>query len=114
MSTDYHLICQYKENDVWKPLKFNGEIWESNYWGVSSIKSSFFIQNENFCNAEIISDDIFKNWDYCEFWEVLSLKLNFSYCEAEDIDINIEFLKEIKDIINSLKGKEYMFLVRWC
>lgn len=114
MSTDYHLMCQYKENNIWKPLRFNGEIWESNYWGISAIKNTFFYQNENFDKAEIISEEILKHWDYCEFYEVLSLKFNFTYCESKDIGINIEFLNEIKDVLNSVKGKEYMFIVRWC
>jgi len=106
MSTDFNLMCEYKETKdfKWEAYKNpNGTVWDSKFWGISCIKRAFMSKNGHNNNQEKFSkgvEDLYGH--YRQLSIVDNLSFDFEYLNSDEMIILSEF--------EELNSKTVMFM----
>ena len=113
MSTDYNLMCEYKEteNSKWKAYKIDNKVWDSKFWGISCIKNAFMRKNGHDNDIKDESkgiEDLYGH--YRQLSLVKDLSFDFQYIDADDMLTLSEF---IKDMAKVMKEVENYYNYRW-
>ena len=114
MSTDFNLMCEYKETKdfKWEAYKNpNGTVWDSKFWGISCIKRAFMSKNGHNNNQEKFSkgvEDLYGH--YRQLSIVDNLSFDFEYLNSDEMIILSEFVLDMAKIMKEVEG---YFDYRW-
>lgn len=116
MSTDFRLMIEYKEDEdsKWKGLlDEDRKLWDSEYWGISCIKSAFLSRNGYFNDQCEFSEEVINKYGkHFELSIVRDMNIDLTYAYAKNMQIIGDFIKDLADNIEKVEDyHEYRLVI---